>query len=383
MYKIMFSAGEASGDLHGASVALALKELSADIQIFGMGGQAMRAAGVQIIYDIAELGVIGVVEVIRNLPRIFKVRRLLSEAMDREKPDVLVVIDYGGFNMRLAKIAKGKNIPVVYYISPKFWAWGRWRAKELVGVVEQVATIFPIETELYREIGVKASFVGHPLVDIVKPTVPKAEAYLRFKAYPEKPVVLLMPGSRQQEIVNLLPVMLAASEEIAARVPDCQFFLPVASTISEEMLQTILSKYQVSVNLTNGNVYDLMNIGNAAIAASGTVTLEAAIMNLPTVIIYKVAALTWILGKLLVKIPFVGLPNIVADRKVLPELLQREVNPRAIADEITNMLTDAKRKRKLAEDLAEVQEKLGAPGAVRRVAQTIIEVAEGHLGGRA
>ncbi|MCE5286590.1 MAG: lipid-A-disaccharide synthase [Pelosinus sp.] len=382
MYKIMFSAGEASGDLHGASVALALKELNADIRIFGMGGQAMQAAGVEIIYDIAELGVIGVAEVIRNLPRLFKVRSLLAEAMEREKPDVLVVIDYAGFNMKLAKIAKAKNIPVVYYISPKFWAWGRWRAKQMINVIERVATIFPFETDLYREIGVNATFVGHPLIDIVKPAMTKEEAYQYFNAQPEKPIVLLMPGSRQQEIVNLLPVMLAAGEKIADKVPDCQFFLPIASTISREMLEAILNKHQVKVNLTTGHVYDLMNIATAAVAASGTVTLEAAVMNLPTVIIYKVAGLTWALGKMLVKIPYVGLPNIVAGRRILPELLQHEVRPECIAGEIISMLTDGNRKRALARDLAEVRQKLGGAGAVQRVAHTIMEVAQEQFGGQ-
>jgi lipid-A-disaccharide synthase len=349
--------------------------------MFGMGGRAMRAAGVEVIYDIAELGVIGVAEVIRNLPRLFKVRSLLVEAMDREKPDVLVVIDYAGFNMKLAKIAKQKNIPVVYYISPKFWAWGRWRAKKMINVVERVATIFPFETEMYQQIGVNATFVGNPLIDIVKPSMSKEAAFQQFGAASDKPVVLLMPGSRQQEIINLLPVMLSASEKIAASIPECQFFLPVASTISRDMLQAILHKHNVKVNLTTGNVYDLMNIGTAAIAASGTVTLEAAIMKLPTVIIYKVAPLTWMLGKLLVKIPYVGLPNIVAKKKILPELLQHEVEPERIAGEILSMITDAKRKSLLACDLADVRQKLGAPGAVERTAQTILEVAAQQFGG--
>jgi lipid-A-disaccharide synthase len=383
MYKIMFSAGEASGDLHGASVAAALKQRYSDIRLFGMGGQAMQAAGVEIIYDSAELGVIGVVEVIRNLPRLFKVRDLLAEAMEREKPDVLVVIDYAGFNVKLAKIAKKKNIPVVYYISPKFWAWGRWRAKPVAGLVERVVTIFPFETELYQSVGAKVTFVGNPLIDIVKPSMSKEQAYQYFGADPNNQVVLLMPGSRQQEIMNLLPDMLAASEIIAKQLPACQFFLPVASTISREMLQKIVDRYQVKVNLAaGGNTYDLMHIAQVAVAASGTVTLEAAIMNLPTVIIYKVAGLTWLLGQILVKIPHVGLPNIIAGRKILPELLQQQVRPERIAEEIVSMLTDAGRKIMLENDLAAVRRELGAPGAVQRVAATILEVAQGQVGGQ-
>lgn len=376
MYKIMISVGEASGDLHGASVAKALKAMHPDIQLFGMGGQAMRSAGVDIVYDIADLGVIGLVEVIKNLPRLFKLRDMLGELMDKEQPDALVVIDYPGFNMRLAKVAKAKGIPVISYISPSVWAWGKGRAKEVAQTVERVAAIFPFEAEAYRQAGAKVTFVGNPLVDIVKTSMSKEEAFRFFEVEPNHPVVLLLPGSRKQEIIGLLPVMLEAAEKIQQNLPHCQFLLPTASTISREMLQDIIKNYSVSVRLTDKSTYDLMNIAQAAIAASGTVTLEAAIVGLPTVIIYKVAGLTYFLGKFLVKIPHISLPNIIAGRRVVPELLQGQANALNVAKETLDILTNEQLRKQVEKDLLEVREKLGQAGAVQRVAEEIVHIVE-------
>lgn len=376
MHKVMISVGEASGDLNGASVASAIRASEPDIRIIGMGGDMMRAAGVEIVYDITDLGVMGLVEVVRSLPKLLRLRAFLTDVMRREKPDVLVIIDYPGFNMRLAKIAKGLGIPVVSYISPSAWAWGRGRAREVAQTVARVAAILPFEADIYREAGANVTFVGHPLLDIVKPSLTKEAAYRHFGADPAKPIILLMPGSRRQEIDKLLPEMLAAAEKIDEKVPNCQFFLPVASTISREILQNIINCYNVPVTLTAGNTYDLMIIGDVAIAASGTATLETSLLGLPTVIIYKMARITYWLGKLLVKIPHIGLPNIVAGRQVVPELLQDEASAANIACEAVGILTDPVRRDQVTADLAEVRSKLGESGAVGRVAGVILEVAD-------
>ena len=373
--KIMISVGEASGDLHGASVANALKQLRPEIELVGMGGQAMRTAGVEIIYDIADLGVIGIVEVIKNLRRLFRLRDFLADYMRANRPDALVIIDYPGFNVRLAKVAKKLGIPVISYISPSAWAWGRGRAKEVAATVQRVAAIFPFEADVYREAGANVTFVGHPLLDIVKPAMEREAAFDYFGASPDFPRVLLMPGSRKQEILNLLPDMLSAAEKITQKVPGCQFFLPVASTISREMLRTLLDKYNVHVTLTNDKTYDLMNICDVAVAASGTATLETSLLKVPTVIIYRVATLTYLIGKQLVKIPDIGLPNIVAGRRIVPELLQDDVNPEAIAAETLRLLIDGEARRQVLADLEEVHTKLGETGAVIRVAEVILEVA--------
>lgn len=381
MYKIMLSAGEASGDLHAASVARAIKEICPDARLFGMGGQCMISAGVEVIYDIKDLGVIGLVEVIKNLRKLFRLKDELAALMDEQKPDVLVVVDYPGFNMRLAKEAKKRGIPVVSYISPSAWAWARGRAKEVAETVNLVAAIFPFEAEVYRQAGANVNFVGHPLLDIVKPSMPKNEAYKYFGAKPDKPVILLMPGSREQEIKNLLPVMLEACRKIVDKHPDCQFFLPVASTISLEMIYDILNKEKISVKLTQDKTYDLMNISNLAIAASGTATLETSLMFVPTIIIYKVNALTYFLGKFLVKIPHIGLPNIIAGRKVVPELLQSAASADNIYREAVELLDNAEQRAQTLTDLCEVREKLGSGGAVKRVAHAVLDICASHFGG--
>ncbi|MDT8903797.1 lipid-A-disaccharide synthase [Anaeroselena agilis] len=383
MYKIFISTGEASGDLNGASVAAALRNIRPDVALFGMGGEMMRAAGVEIVYDIADLGVMGIVEVAKSLPKLFRLRDFLADWLERERPDVLVVIDYPGFNTRLAKIARRLGIPVISYISPSAWAWGRGRAREVAETVTKVAAIFPFEADVYRQAGADVVFVGHPLLDIVKPSLPRDEAYRLFGADPARPVVLLMPGSRRQEIDMLLPAMLAGMEEVARKVPECQIFLPVASTISREILQNIIDGYNIEVRLTAGNTYDLMNIGTVAVAASGTATLEAAIMGLPTVIVYKVAALTYLLGKLLVKIPHIGLPNIVAGRRIVPELLQGEASAANIARETLPIVADPTVRDRIVADLADVRRRLGETGAVGRVAEVILEVAAHGHGGAA
>lgn len=382
MRKIMISVGEASGDLHGASLAKALKQLAPDIAVFGMGGQAMRDAGVDIVYDIADINVMGFVEVIKNLPRLFRLKDSLAALMAAEKPDVLVVIDYPDFNMRLAKAAKKQGISVVYYISPQVWIWRKGRAKDIAAMTEQVAAIFPFEAEVYREAGARVTFVGHPLLDIVKPAWDKETAYRYFGADPERPVVLLMPGSRKQEVDQLLDIMLSAAEEIRRTMPACQFFLPVATTISREILQNKLEKYSLPVQITTGNTYELMHIANLAIAASGTATLETALMRVPTIVVYKTSPITYFIGRQLIKIPYVSLPNIIAGRQIVPELLQEAANAGQVAGEALRILSDWDIYSHTIEDLIAMRQTLGSGGAVQRTAELVLEVAAQQAGGK-
>ena len=373
--KIMFSAGEASGDTHGASVAKALLEKYPEAQLFGMGGDLMKQAGVDIIYDIQQLGFIGIVEILKHLPTFFKLRSFLKEAMLREKPDVLVCIDYPGFNMKLAKVAKELHIPVVYYIAPTIWAWNKGRGKDIAKTVTKVASIFPFEAEAYREFGVDVEFVGNPLVDIVHPTMSYESALAHFGADTTSRNILLMPGSRKQEVEGLLPTMLTAAERLYENHKDLKFFLPRAHTIPREDIDRILQAYSVPVTVTEGHNYDLMQICIACIAASGTATLETALMNVPTVLIYKVTSVTYGIGKLLVKIDHIGLPNIMAKRRIIPELLQGEVTPENVERELANILDNEAVYTQMKADLAQVKVELGAPGAVQRVADVIASVA--------
>ena len=377
MCKIMLSAGEASGDLHGAGIAAALRAMNPDVRLFGMGGAAMRREGVDILYDIADLGVIGLVEVLKNLPRLFRLRDDLAAAMDREKPDILVTIDYPGFNMRLAKIAKAKGIRVVSYIAPSVWAWGEWRAKGVVRSVDHIASIFPFEAKLYQRYGANVTYVGHPLLDLVGTKHNTAEARTFLKLQPQERVVLLLPGSRKQEIKSLLPLFLKAARQVAAAVPEAVFVLPLASTVAEDMVQPKVQAAGVPVRLVRDHLYDWMQAAETAMAASGTVTLEAALMNLPCVVTYKVNPLTYGLGKLLVKLPYISLPNIIAGRQVVPELVQNEAQPQRLAAEIVKYLQDAEHCAATHRALEEVRHKLGESGAVQRVAALILAEASG------
>jgi len=374
-HKVMIVTGEASGDLHGAGVAAALKELQPGVRLYGVGGQAMAAAGVKILYDIKELSVMGFVEVVKKYPHIKGIFNKLVEILKMDPPDVLVTIDYADFNMRLAQAAKNLGIKVVYYIAPSAWAWRRGRAKTIAGCVERVASIFPFEAEVYREAGAKVSFVGHPLLDIVKPSMTREEAYRYFAADPAGPVITLMPGSRRQEIETLLPEMLKALPLIRERHHDLQVFLPLASTISRELVEEMCERYKADIKIIVGNTYDLLAISTFVIASSGTATLEAALLGTPAIITYKLSPLTWLLGKLLVKIPHIGLPNIVADKRILPELIQGEVQAEKIAAIAEEWLQDTGKLPRIREELRMMRRKLGESGAVKRVAQTILDVA--------
>lgn len=375
--KIMFSAGEASGDMHAAAVAAEIRRLRPEAELFGMGGSGMARAGVRIIYDIQNLGIIGVVEVIKHLPLFFRLRDLLRDAMIREKPDVLVCVDYPGFNMKIAHMAKEMGIPVVYYIAPTIWAWNKSRAKPIARDVAQVASIFPFEAEAYRKAGARVTFVGHPLADVVKPSMTKDEAMAYFHADPAAKRVLLMPGSRKNEVAGLLPVMLDAARQLHAEMP-CQFFLPRAETIPQEMLDSYLDAApELAVEVTEENQYDLMQICHACVASSGTATLETALMELPTVLVYRLAAFTWFLAKRLVHVKYAGLPNLLLDREVTPELLQEEVRGDRISGILRTWLTDEAKRQKTIEELKEVRTALGSGGAVRRTAELVLRTAEG------
>lgn len=377
--KVIFSAGEASGDTHAASVAKALKNVYPEVTMFGMGGSRMAEAGVQIVYDIKQLGYIGIVEIIKHLPSFFKLRTFLKETMLREKPDVLVCVDYPGFNMKLAKVAHDLGIPVIYYIAPTIWAWHRSRGKDIAKTVTKVASIFPFEAKAYQEFGVDVEFVGHPLIDIVKPTMSYEEGVAYFNMPAQTKRVLLMPGSRKQEVLGLLDRMLAGAELVMAKHPNLAFYLPRAHTIDKEELESITKKYKVPVTITEDHTYDLMQCCDVCLAASGTATLETALMELPTILLYRLSPITYGLGKLLVNLSHVGLPNIVAGREVIPELLQGAVTPANIAKELESLLEDTIRRDTMIADLRSVREALGGAGAVQRVAKLIATVAQANV----
>ena len=375
MAKILISAGEASGDIHAAAVTAALKRIDSTTEVFGMGGDELRAAGGEVLFDIKDHGVMGFVEVIKKLPDLFKLRREFARVMDERKPDCLVVVDYPGFNMKLAKLAHDKGIPVVSYIAPSAWAWNKGRAKNVAKIVDKVACIFPFEYDVYKEAGAPVEFVGHPLVDIVHPTMERAEAEAWVGKEPGRPLVLLMPGSRLMEIERMLDVILEGAKLLQKQMPQVQFAMPRAGTIPLEMLQSKIQTSGLEVKITEGHNYDLFSVADLALATSGTVTLEAAMCGLPSVILYRTSAITAFIARRVINIPNIGLPNIVAGRQILPELLQEELTPAKLAATAVELLAPERRPQ-LEANLAYMKERLGEPGAVNRVAQLILRIAE-------
>ena len=374
--KIMFSAGEASGDMHGANLARALKALDPDIELLGMGGSQMAQAGVRIVYDINNLGFIGVGEILRKIPFFFRLRTQLLQVMQEEKPDVLVCIDYPGFNMRLIEKARAAGIRVVYYTLPTIWAWHKSRGKVIAEHTDLAISLFPFEAKLYEELGARVAYAGHPLLDVVHPELTKDEALQAFGLDAAKQTILLMPGSRLQEVRGLLPVMLAAVKEIMAQRDGVQFLIPRASTIDASVLQELIPADLENVHVASGHVYDMMNISTAAVAASGTATLETALMGLPTLLIYRVSSLTYWLSKILVHIQSIGLPNIIMGHRIMPELWQDEVTPEAIAADMVTLLTDKQAWQERHEAMLSVRKEMGEPGAVRRTAEIILQFAK-------
>lgn len=375
---IMLIAGEPSGDLHGARLAKAILERRPEARLSGMGGEQMRQAGVKLLFDPTKISTIGFVEAIKNIQVLRKVMLKLAETIRQQRPDVVVLIDYPGFNMRLARMVKAEDIPLVYYFSPSAWAWGKSRAEKVAQTATKVVSVFPFEAEIYREAGADVTFVGHPLLDIVKPSMPAQEVRESLGIALKAPVVGLLPGSRRQEIELLLPEMLAAARVIKSALPEVRFVLPRAGSIEMALLQKHLDKAQVEVQVVDGRAYDLISISQAVIATSGTVTLETAVLGVPMVIIYKTGASTYLLGKMLVRIPHIGLPNIILGRMAMPEYVQHDVKPEIIAAQVVRMLTDAEYAAALRADLAEVVQRLGKPGAVGRTADLVLAVAEKH-----
>lgn len=374
MARILISAGEASGDLYAGAVTRGIKQLNPEAEVFGMGGDCLREAGGEVLFDIKDHSLMGFVEVLKKLPDVWKLRNAFIDLMEKRKPDVLLTIDYPGFNMRLAKLAKERGINVVYFIAPQVWAWRPGRAADVAKVTDKIACIFPFECDFYKSYGADIEFIGHPLVDTVKPSLSRKEAEELAGKRTGHPLILLMPGSREMEIQRLLPVMLDAVKILKQKRPELDFAIPRAATIAKEILEDSVRKAGLNIRLIEGHNYDVMSVADLAIVTSGTVTLEAAMCGLGCEILYKSSPVSFWIAKRVVKIPNIGLPNIVAGRQIEPELLQDDCTPENIAATALKML-EPERFAQLQRDLQEVKEKLGEPGAVKRVAELVLRMA--------
>ena len=377
----MIVAGEASGDLHGSRLVQEALRLDPELKFFGIGGSQMRDVGVDTLVDSREMAVVGLVEVLAHFDVIYRAFTTLRKIIRTEPPDLLILIDYPDFNLRLAKVAKRAGVKVLYYISPQVWAWRVGRVKKIARLVDRMAVVFPFEVPFYEREGVPVMFVGHPLVDTVRPTMERPTAQACFGLDLERTTVGLFPGSRRSEIKELLPTILDSAKLLKERFAALQFILPLASSLEQADIAPYLDGCGLDIQVVSGQGYDVMQVCDAIITVSGTVTLEIALMGVPMVIIYRVSPLTYQIGKRLIKVDHIGICNIVAGERVVQELIQHEAEPEKIAAEIGRILTDKEYATVMITKLRGVREKLGSGGASQRVARLALEIlSEGNEG---
>ena len=368
---VLIVAGEASADLHAARALEELRRLRPGVRAFGVGGPRLRAAGLEALAPAEEISVMGLGEVLPRIPRILGILRMLARTASERRPRVALLVDLPDFNLRLAKKLTALGVKVVYYVSPQIWAWRPGRAKKIARVVDRMLCILPFEERFYEGTGVRARFVGHPFAERPQPEPPsRYRAALGLGA--ARTTVALVPGSRPSELRRIFPTMLDAAERIRARHPDAQFVVPIAPTLDRSAVEPYLASHRtLEVKLVDGRTEEAVGASDAALVKSGTSTLEAALMLRPMVVVYRLAWLSYLVGRLLVRIAHFSLVNILAGRSLVPELLQREASPERMANEVETLLGDASARDAQVEGLRAVRASLGEPGAPRRVAEEV------------
>lgn len=369
---ILIVAGEASGDLHGSNLIKSLKEIDPSLALYGIGGEKMQSLGFRAIEDSRDLAVVGISEVFLKLGKLYSAFNKLKKAMDENRPQVVVLIDFPDFNLHVAKEARKRKIPVVYYISPQVWAWRKGRVKKIARLVDKMLVVFPFEVDIYKKAGLDVEYVGHPLAGIVACPLSKNDA-LAALGLNSRPTVALLPGSRIHEVERLLPLMLGAADLIRQEMPDVQFVLPLADTIENRFLERFING-SIPIKIVRGKLYVALRASDAAIVASGTATLETALMEVPMVIVYKVSPITAHIGRLFVHVEHIGLPNIVAGKRIVPELIQEQARPELMAKEILSFLCDEAVKNKTVADLKEVDKKLGTWNGSKKAAEAVCKL---------
>lgn len=373
--QIMIVAGEASGDMHGAKLVAAMREQSPNLEVCGIGGPALAAQKVEILYDSAQLAVVGIVEVLSHLRFIREAMRTLEHRLKQQRPNLLILIDYPDFNLILAKKAKRLGIPIFYYISPQVWAWRSGRVKTIRKLVDRMAVILPFEKEFYQKFGMAVDFVGHPLLDSVQTTQTREGFLHSLGVSPDSTVIGILPGSRRREIAAMLPVFLAAAKLMREQLVKPVFVLPLAPTLSEgDLLASGLAEAGIEVRVIRENRHELMAACSAVMAASGTVSLELAILDVPMVIAYRISPLTYFLGRRMIKVQYASLVNLVAGQEVVPELLQHEAVPEKIAKATVRLVIDQAARNRQLEGLAELRKRLGGEGASAKAARLALEM---------
>jgi lipid-A-disaccharide synthase len=369
--RLFFVAGEPSGDLHGSLVISHLKRHRPDLIVDGIGGMLMKSAGQECIHSIDELAVIGFVEVIWNIRRILQIFADVKKRFRTHRPDMVVLIDYPGFNMRVAEAAKAQGIHVVYYICPQVWAWHASRVNKITKSIHEAIVVFPFEVDIWQRAGAEVNWFGHPLVGIVESKIPPA-AFRASLELGEGPVISLLPGSRNQEIFYILPGLVACAERILREIPSARFLLPMASTIDEMKIRPYLEGRNLPIKLLRGQTYEAVQASDLALVASGTATLETAILGTPMIIVYQTNWITSLLSRFLIQAPHIGLPNVITGEKIVPEFIRWKFNPELLAAEALSILRDPGRMETMRKELVRVRNRLGEKGAGVRVADHLL-----------
>src|SRR5262245_54001549 len=365
-------AGEASGDMYGAEVARSLFVKFPGCQIYGLGGQRMRDAGVDLEGDISRTAVVGPFEMISSLGALYGVFRRLADRVETEPPTAAILIDFPDFNLRLAKRVKDAGAPIIYYISPQVWAWREGRINQLRRLVNKMLVIFPFEEEIYRKAGVDVEFVGHPLIDMVRATKSKEEFCAAYKLDSHKPILALLPGSRPKEVRFILPTLCEAATLIRRRKPDTQFVLPMASGLHRELIENLTKRQPITI-ITN-DTYNAVRYARAAIVASGTATLETALLGTPEVIVYRISQASWLLGKALLKVRLFGIVNIILGEEVVPELFQEKMTAEEVSKIALKLMDDVWVQSRIRGNYEKLRRQLGSGKVADRVVEAVAKV---------
>ena len=375
---ILIVCGEASGDLNAASLAKKILEIGPGIKIRAVGGTLLRQAGVEIFCDIKGLAVIGFFDALKKLPKFFTLQKTILQEIKREKPDAIILVDFSGFNLRLARKINPsttikKTIPILYYVSPQVWASRSGRIKTIKKYIQKMIVLFKFEEDFYKRNGIAVDFIGHPLLDIVRPSIDKKDFLNKFRLAQSKTTVTLLPGSRKQEVENMLPLMLRTCLLISKRLRNMQFVIAKSPQVDWDIYNRETYNLKIPVEIIEGQTYDCLEAADFCLVCSGTATLETAILGKPFVIIYKMNLLNYLLYRPQVKIPYIGMVNIVAKRKIIPEFIQYQAGPKKIADEVIKILQNPSRIWQVKKDLAEVKSLLGEKGASTRAARIVLD----------
>jgi len=368
--RVLVVAGEASGDLHGGFLVQELQRQLPGVDVAAVGGDHLRACGIDILADVRLLSAVGLVEIVSSLRRHHRVMELLKQQMDQQRPDVVVLVDYPGFNLFVAKEAKKRGIPVFFYIAPQVWAWGKGRAKKMERLIERLAVIFPFEEAIFNAHGRNfARYVGHPLVDELHVSGTREQIRERHGLSLDQPLLVLMPGSRRSEVKLLLPSMLQAAQQLKS--DGWQVVLLKAPTIDRSYLEEVMGGRPLTVALVDGDAYNLLHAADAGVIASGTATLEAALLGCPHVILYRFSSLTYLIARLVIGRRIIGLPNVILGRSLFPELIQRDVTAANIVRSVRRSVGD---RGAFDQSVDELQATMGPPGASRRAAEELVEL---------